>query len=180
VTLVASESLAMVMVPVWEPAVVGANATPTAQLEPGAIEDPQLLLVRLNPLVENRKRLDSATPAPEFVIVTETGLLVVPTPVVGKLTREGSACTAPVIPPMPLRTVVAGMEMLVEVTINAPVSVPREAGVNTTAALQFDPAARTTGHVLCESVNGPEMASAKPFAAISPVFEIVTVWGPLG
>src|SRR5579872_4467725 len=109
VAAAARSLLVSVRVPFWVPALAGANDTSTVQLAPAASDDAHLLLPSLNPAETARLRLSSWTAALEFAIVTVTGSLVDPTPVMGKFTWAGVICTAPVRPPVPLRATVAGV-----------------------------------------------------------------------
>ncbi len=75
-------------------------------------------MASLNPAETAHFRSSSSTAALEFAIVKVTGLLVDPTPVVGKLTSDGVIWTAPVNPPMPLSATVAGVVALDEFTVS--------------------------------------------------------------
>jgi hypothetical protein len=74
----------IVSVPVTLPAVEGVKTTSTAQLAPPANEDPHVVSAIPNPVDAVIANLSSATVLLKFVSVSEIGLLVAPTPVLGK------------------------------------------------------------------------------------------------
>jgi hypothetical protein len=100
---------AIVSAPVCGPEFIGTNATPTVQLAPAAREVPHELAVNLNPALAARDRFSSETAELVFETVTVLGMLVAPTPVMGKLNWAGCNCTAPVSPPVPVRATVVGV-----------------------------------------------------------------------
>jgi len=176
-TVAAAARLLLVRVraPVWAPAVEGAKATPTVQLAPGSSDCPQVLVPSMNPDETTSFKSPSAIVSPEFVIVTVSGLLVVPTPVVGKVSKPGSICTAPVKPPIPLSVTVAGVGKFVELAVSRPLNDPREVGKKTTPVVQLAPPRRVAPQVFCVRLNGPDTVIARPFAAVGLALAMITV-----
>jgi hypothetical protein len=90
VTLGANALLETVKVPFWDPTLGGVNITPVVHVALSGRDGPQVLFTSLNPEETERFSSVSSSPSFEFMIVSMTGLLAVPTPVVGKFTWAGT------------------------------------------------------------------------------------------
>src|SRR5579863_4629253 len=95
----------------------------------------------------------SEASVPELEMVMVTGVLVWPTPVVGKLMTPGSTERPGGTPPVPLRATLAGVGTEGDVMVSPPVTGPCAIGANATAAVQVAPAARDEVHPFVASVN---------------------------
>lgn len=93
---------AKVMLPVCGPADVGVKDRDAEHRAPGASLVPQVLPTSRNPAGTEIARLFSVSVVPELVILIEEGLLVWPTPVVGKLSVPGVIWIPPALAPEPL------------------------------------------------------------------------------
>ena len=141
-----------VSVPVTEPAAVGENVTPTAQLAPAATLDPHVLLATANgPLAVMLVKL-SAT-FRRFVTVTVLAELVLPTANVSKRNELEESVTGAL--PFPERLTVCGLLGESSVKVSVPVIDPVVVGENVTPTVQLAPAATLAPHVLLATANGP-------------------------
>ena len=125
---VATALLVTVRVPVWAPALAGANSTPAVQLSPGAKEAGQVLFTSWKPAVTASARLLRLAESPVLVTVTVVWLLVAPGAVVAKTTVDGVTWIAAPTPPIPARSTVAGVATEAELMVSTPVAGPAAVG----------------------------------------------------
>jgi hypothetical protein len=102
-----------------------------------------MLFTSLNPAETERLRSESTVPSFEFMIVSETAPLAVPTPVVGKFTWAGTIWTfAPTggSTPLPFRLTFCPALTMSEM-VSVPLWAPAWVGVKTTLIEQLELAA---------------------------------------
>jgi hypothetical protein len=108
-------------------------------------------------------------------MVAVIGMLVSPTPVVGKAMAAGATWMPEATAPVPLRITLAWFAIEADATVNAPVNGPVTVGVNTTPTAQLAAAARLDAHVFCVKVKPVVTESASELAAELLVLLTVTV-----
>ena len=159
---------------------VGVKVTFTVQLAPGASPMPpmgQLLVCAKSPalpparVMPERIRFDP----PELVIVTDSGLLVTPTLVVGKVSDAGFGVIAGAVIPVPVSVTICGLVASESVIVSVPVMTPVFVGTKATFTRQLLPAARLPPQLLLSEKFGLQ---AKPVivSVVVPTFAMVTVW----
>jgi hypothetical protein len=139
--------------PVCAPAAVGANTTPVVQLNPGPSVAAQVLLASWKLAGTPNATLVRAVRLPVLVTVTVVGLLVWPTPIVGKLTVAGVTWMAAATDPVPLNPTVAELAIVADEMLNVPIAGPVAEGAKTTPTVQFEFAARFTGQAFWVRLN---------------------------
>src|ERR1700722_2477955 len=102
---------------------------------------------------------------PLLLTVTVCAALVLPTPVVWKISVAGRSWIEPAAPPMPVRTALAAFTNDFELTESEPVTVPLPNGANMTPGEQLAPAASVAEQVFCTRLKLDEVESATPMAA---------------
>jgi hypothetical protein len=120
--------LVTVRVPVWAPALVGANSTPAVQLSPGASAVGQVLLTSWKPAVTASARLFRLADIPVLVTVTVVGVLIEFGAVVAKTIAVGATWIAAPAAPVPLSNTVAGVATEAELTVSVPDAAPVTVG----------------------------------------------------
>jgi hypothetical protein len=108
-------------------------------------------------------------------MVTVAGLLVWPTPVVGKSIADGVTAMPAATAPVPLRGTVAEVAIEGEATLNAPVAGPVTVGAKAIPTVQVEPAARVDAQVFCTMENAEVTESASWLAAMLLVLLTVIV-----
>ena len=162
------------MLPVCAPALVGEKTTVAVQLAGEDSVAGQALLATLKAPAAASFRLVRLAAPLGFVRVTVTGPLVHPTPVIGKVTIPGCACSVPGTPPIPLKVTLAATPSDGALTVSAPLKLPLTAGEKTTPVEQLEPALRTPVHVFCARLKGGGMARFTALRSPPPVLVIKT------
>lgn len=159
-----------VSVPLAVPTVVGENVTPTEQVAPALMLDPQVFVATENPalaaMLAKLKTVDCA-----FVTVTERLLLVWPTTVLLNEILCVENITGAV--PVPPRATVCGLVMALSVKVRLPLAAPSADGVNVIPTVQFPLAAMLAPQVFVATANGP--VASMPLTLIVELRRLVTV-----
>jgi hypothetical protein len=135
----------------------------------------QVLFTSWKPEGTVKARLLRAVRAPVLVMVIVAGLLVWPTPVVGKSIAGGVTAIPAATAPVPLRGTVAEVAIEGEAALKAPVAGPETVGEKTTPTVQVEPAVREEAQVFCTIENPGVTESASWLAAMLLVLLTVTV-----